>query len=102
MATCYAAVVFQKGRRSADHRRSASNRSFAINHASVFPPSFMHSDQSPFNFAREITKHRIHGRMHPQRRSNEEQQRLLRRELPGRKVAELLKLAARMVPAHAR
>src|SRR5690242_6413092 len=61
-------------------------------------PAFVNARQHPVNRRRDIAEQRVGGRMNVQRGGDQEQQRLLGRELVSGEVSEALKFAASLVP----
>src|SRR6266576_1552445 len=77
-------------------------RSFPEHYPHPVPPAFVNPQQFPFDLRREIVQDRIRSRMHVQCGSDQQQERLLRREFLAWEIAEFAKFAAVLMPGHAR
>src|ERR1035437_1284524 len=68
----------------------------------LFPPVLVDSQHFPIDLRRQITQDRVGGGMQMQGGRDQHEQRLLRRELASREIAELRKLSAALVPQDTR
>ncbi len=75
--------------------------SFAEDDAHTIPPAFIDSDQGPIDFWRKIMQHSIGSWVDVQSRGHQEKQGFCRRKFSPGKVAELLELAASVMPLDA-
>src|SRR6202795_5298838 len=68
----------------------------------LFPPALVNSQQFPIDLRRQITQDRVSRRMHVQSGRDQHEQWLLRRNLASRKITELRKLSAALMPGDSR